>query len=116
MKALFYTLLLSLATVYAQSDPLKQLSDLAAAGNGLITLDAQLFDVLTSPKRTWSASIQFTALAKNRNCMPCKCVPLSSLSVLSNGVAESSILPSPRSQKLGPMLLLIRENSTSLQP
>ncbi|KAF5315854.1 hypothetical protein D9611_004706 [Ephemerocybe angulata] len=72
MKSLLYLPLLCLGLVYAQKDPLKQLSELAAAGNGVITLDGTTFDILTSPKRTWSASIQFTALAKNRQCMPCR--------------------------------------------
>ncbi|RXW20744.1 hypothetical protein EST38_g5110 [Candolleomyces aberdarensis] len=72
MKGLFSSLFLCLGLVYAQQDSLKKLTELAAAGNGVIHLDSQSFDLLTSPKRTWSASIQFTALSKNRNCVPCK--------------------------------------------
>lgn len=52
----------------------KQLADLAAAGNGVIKLDPKSFDLLTSPKRTWSASIQLTALDGRRKCFPCKLV------------------------------------------
>lgn len=72
MKALFASLFLCLGLVSAQQDSLKKLTELAAAGNGVIHLDGPTFDILTSPKRTWSASIQFTALSKNRMCNPCK--------------------------------------------
>jgi len=50
----------------------KQLTDLATAGNGVIKLDPKTFDLLTSSKRTWSASIQLTALDGRRKCFPCK--------------------------------------------
>ncbi|KAL0946875.1 hypothetical protein HGRIS_013041 [Hohenbuehelia grisea] len=50
----------------------QKLVDLAAAGNGLISLDGDSFDLLISPKRTWSATIQFTALDARRRCTPCK--------------------------------------------
>ncbi|KDR81638.1 hypothetical protein GALMADRAFT_239708 [Galerina marginata CBS 339.88] len=52
--------------------PQQQLVQLASAGNGVIKLNAETYDVLTSPKRTWSASIQFTALDPRRRCNPCK--------------------------------------------
>ncbi|KAF8163316.1 oligosaccharyl transferase subunit OST3/OST6 family [Crassisporium funariophilum] len=54
--------------------PHQQLIQLSAAGasNGIIKLDADTFDLLTSPKRTWSASIQLTALDARRKCNPCK--------------------------------------------
>ena len=52
----------------------QQLVDLAAAGNGLIKLDDTIFDLLTSGKRNWSASVHFTALDKRRRCSPCKSV------------------------------------------
>ncbi|KAJ3725934.1 hypothetical protein EV361DRAFT_877204 [Lentinula raphanica] len=49
-----------------------QLVSRAAAGNGVIRLDASTFDLLTAPSRDWSASIHFTALDKRRRCAPCK--------------------------------------------
>ena len=51
----------------AQAD----LEKLAAGGDGLIRLNQATFDVLTSPKRSWSASILFTALDPRRRCHPC---------------------------------------------
>ncbi|KAG6887219.1 hypothetical protein C0992_013350, partial [Termitomyces sp. T32_za158] len=56
----------------AVQDPVQQLSELAAAGNGVINLDSNTFDLLTSPQRTWSVSVQMTALDSRRKCMPCK--------------------------------------------
>ncbi|KAF4576579.1 OST3/OST6 family protein [Pleurotus pulmonarius] len=56
----------------ASKDALNTLVDLAAAGNGLINLDGNTFDLLTSPKRNWSASIQFTAMDQRRRCAPCR--------------------------------------------
>ncbi|OAX44674.1 hypothetical protein K503DRAFT_728980 [Rhizopogon vinicolor AM-OR11-026] len=50
----------------------EQLVDLAAAGNGLIKLNEKTYDLLTSSKRDWSASIHFTALSPQRRCAPCK--------------------------------------------
>lgn len=49
-----------------------QLVKLAAAGNGVIQLDEDTFNLLTHPKRTWSAAIQFTAMDKRRRCSPCR--------------------------------------------
>ncbi|KAI0054092.1 oligosaccharyl transferase subunit OST3/OST6 family [Auriscalpium vulgare] len=45
---------------------------LAAQSGGIIKLNAQTYDLLTSPTRDWSASIQFTALDKRRRCSPCR--------------------------------------------
>ncbi|KAH7889676.1 hypothetical protein F5I97DRAFT_1801624 [Phlebopus sp. FC_14] len=56
----------------AKKSPHEELVELAAAGNGLIRLDERIYDLLTSPKRTWSASIQLTALNPQRRCAPCK--------------------------------------------
>ena len=53
-----------------------KLVKLAAAGNGVINLDESTFNLLTHPKRTWSAAIQFTAMDKRRRCNPCRCVPV----------------------------------------
>ncbi|TFK42567.1 oligosaccharyl transferase subunit OST3/OST6 family [Crucibulum laeve] len=69
MRSLFALLLLPFA--FAAKDPQQQLVDLSTAGNGVIKLDATTFDLLTSPKRTWSAAIQLTALDKRRRCTPC---------------------------------------------
>ncbi|PPQ66066.1 hypothetical protein CVT26_010808 [Gymnopilus dilepis] len=71
MKAVFVAALLSLSSCFALS-PQQQLSQLASAGNGIIKLNAETYDLLTSPKRNWSASIQFTALDARRKCSPCK--------------------------------------------
>jgi oligosaccharyltransferase complex subunit gamma len=66
--------LLSLPAIVlaAQDSPHKQLVKLAAANNGVINLDPKTFELLTSPERDWSTSIQFTALDKKRKCGPCK--------------------------------------------
>ncbi|KAJ6496693.1 hypothetical protein C8R47DRAFT_353361 [Mycena vitilis] len=53
-------------------DARQQLVALAAAGGGLIKLDAASYDLLTAPDRDWSASIEFTALDTRRRCAPCK--------------------------------------------
>lgn len=68
---LLVSLLVLLPLCLATSEH-QQLKNLAAAGNGLIKLDSTSFDILTSPKRTWSASIQLTALDKRRKCNPCQ--------------------------------------------
>jgi len=49
-----------------------QLIQLAKANNGVIPLNEASFTALTNSKRTWSASIQFTAMDKRRRCTPCK--------------------------------------------
>ncbi|KAF9052647.1 oligosaccharyl transferase subunit OST3/OST6 family [Panaeolus papilionaceus] len=74
MRSLFISSLFSIAlsTFAFAVSPAEQLAQLAAAGNGIIKLDADTFDLLTSPKRTWSASVQLTALDPRRRCMPCK--------------------------------------------
>ncbi|KAJ6547581.1 oligosaccharyl transferase subunit OST3/OST6 family [Mycena capillaripes] len=66
--------LVSLAfTRAAPADDTRQkLVALAAAGGGLIKLDSASYDLLTSPNRDWSASIEFTALDTRRRCAPCK--------------------------------------------
>lgn len=69
MKALLALLLAPLALA---ASPHERLLKLAQQGNGIIKLDATSFDLLTSPKRTWSTSIQLTALDKRRKCIPCK--------------------------------------------
>ncbi|KAJ7172460.1 hypothetical protein C8R46DRAFT_1086003 [Mycena filopes] len=75
-------MLLSLLPLLALLSPLaraappdgahQKLVALAAAGGGLIKLDAASYDLLTTPNRDWSASIQFTALDSRRRCAPCK--------------------------------------------
>jgi len=49
-----------------------RLIQLAESNNGVITLDESSFNALTNPKRTWSASIQFTAMDSSRRCTPCR--------------------------------------------
>lgn len=68
---LLVSLLVLLPLCLATSE-YQQLKNLAAAGNGLIKLDSSSFDILTSSKRTWSASIQLTALDSRRKCNPCQ--------------------------------------------
>ena len=65
-------LALPLTALASKEDPRQQLVKLAAENNGIINLDAKSFDLLTSPKRDWSASILFTALDKKRRCGPCR--------------------------------------------
>lgn len=74
MKYLFALLSLPFCIAAAAQDPAEQLAQLASAGNGVIKLDSTTFDILTSPKRTWSVSVQLTALDKRRKCVPCKSV------------------------------------------
>ena len=69
-SALFFSLF---AIVSALSSH-QQLSNLAATSNGVITLDADSFDLITAPNRNWSAAIQLTALDPKRRCAPCKSV------------------------------------------
>ncbi|KAF9454505.1 oligosaccharyl transferase subunit OST3/OST6 family, partial [Macrolepiota fuliginosa MF-IS2] len=69
MKAFLAVLLAPLALAASSTD---QLIKLANQGGGIIKLDPKSFDLITSPKRTWSASIQLTALDKRRKCIPCK--------------------------------------------
>ncbi|KAI9510904.1 hypothetical protein F5148DRAFT_1298248 [Russula earlei] len=56
----------------AQGSAHERLVKLAAENNGIIKLDTTTFDLLTSPKRDWSASVHFTALDKKRRCGPCR--------------------------------------------
>lgn len=69
LLASIFLLPLSLAAT-----PQQRLVQLANAGNGIIKLDAETFDVLLDPKRTWSASVQLTALDRKRGCHPCRSV------------------------------------------
>jgi len=65
--------LLVLPLVFASQDNSRQqLVKLAVEDNGAINLDPKTFDLLTSPKRDWSASVLFTALDKKRRCGPCR--------------------------------------------
>ena len=70
--ALLLPLTLVSAALEAEHDKLVKL---AAAGSGVIQLDEATFDLLTHPKRTWSAAIQFTAMDNRRRCNPCRSVP-----------------------------------------
>lgn len=54
------------------ASPQEELAKLAAAGNGVIRLNPSTYDLLTAPKRTWSASVHFTAQDPRRRCHPCK--------------------------------------------
>ncbi|EIM90055.1 oligosaccharyl transferase subunit OST3/OST6 family [Stereum hirsutum FP-91666 SS1] len=61
-----------LSVLAAKQSPHDTLVKLAAANNGVIRLNAEVFDLLTTPTRDWTSSIQFTALDKKRRCAPCK--------------------------------------------
>ena len=61
--------------ILAAESPVEQFVALAnSSPDGVIRLNEQLFDLLSAPKRNWSAVIQFTALGKNMRCTPCKYV------------------------------------------
>lgn len=47
---------------------------LAAKNNGLIRLDDDMFNLITSSDRDWSVMVQFTALTSTYKCEPCKYV------------------------------------------
>ncbi|KAJ7155947.1 hypothetical protein C8R43DRAFT_416302 [Mycena crocata] len=72
LSPFFALISLPLAWAASASDTHQKLVALAAAGGGLIKLDSASFDLLTSPNRDWSASIEFTALDSRRRCAPCK--------------------------------------------
>ena len=69
LLASIFLLPLSLAAT-----PQQRLVQLADAGNGNIKLDAETFDLLLNPKRTWSASVHLTAMDRRRGCHPCRSV------------------------------------------
>jgi len=58
------------------ASPQQELAKLAVEGNGVIRLNPSTYDLLTSPKRTWSASVHFTAMDPRRRCHPCMFVAL----------------------------------------
>lgn len=70
------TLLAVPLLVLAADSPHQTLVKAAAANNGLIKLNPDLFDVITGPNRNWTASVHFTALDKRRRCAPCRCETL----------------------------------------
>ncbi|PBK96885.1 oligosaccharyl transferase subunit OST3/OST6 family [Armillaria gallica] len=71
-RSLCASVLLLVPAVLAADDVQAKLVSLAAAGNGLIHLNAQTYELLTTSNRNWSAAIQFTALDKRRRCEPCR--------------------------------------------
>ncbi|KAJ6561665.1 oligosaccharyl transferase subunit OST3/OST6 family [Mycena capillaripes] len=72
-----------LARAAAFDDAHQKLVTIAAAGGGVIQLDTASYDLLTTANRTWSASIEFTALQTRDRCDPC------SISVKCSGVHPS---------------------------
>jgi len=58
--------------VASANSPHEELIRLANNKNGVIKLNSQNWDLLTSPKRTWSVVVQLTALDKAYKCQPCK--------------------------------------------
>jgi hypothetical protein len=68
------SVLLLLPFIYALT-PHEELVKLAKSSpNGIIKLNDKTYDLITGPKRTWSASIQYTALDPRRRCNPCRFV------------------------------------------
>lgn len=55
-----------------------QLIDLAAQNGGVVPVDAVLFEQMTEKDRDWSMVMQFTAMAPNMKCTPCRYVAQSS--------------------------------------
>jgi oligosaccharyltransferase complex subunit gamma len=72
MKTLLLAASIVLLPLSLAITPQQRLVQLANAGNGNIKLDAETFDVLLDPKRTWSASVHLTAMDKRRGCHPCR--------------------------------------------
>ncbi|KAF7312939.1 hypothetical protein MKEN_00978500 [Mycena kentingensis (nom. inval.)] len=69
--ALFCSVLVSARTELDPQTPKEQLIAFAAAGDGVIALDAAKFALLTVKDRTWSASIEFTARSTKWGCGAC---------------------------------------------
>jgi oligosaccharyltransferase complex subunit gamma len=72
----------------------QQLADLSVAGKGVINLDSNTFDLLTSPNRDWSVSVLLTALDKKRRCLPCKLVRLTFIPLATNRLTNREFDPS----------------------
>lgn len=67
----------SLALAKSTVSPHEQLKAMAAASpDGVIKLDENSWDLLTSPKREWSAVVQLTALGNTFKCAPCRYVSI----------------------------------------
>jgi oligosaccharyltransferase complex subunit gamma len=65
--------LVASADVVAADASHSQLVKLAATSpNGVIQLDSRTFDLVTSARRNWSATIHLTAMDPRRRCGPCK--------------------------------------------
>jgi oligosaccharyltransferase complex subunit gamma len=60
------------APLVLAASTLEDLQSRADQGSGIIKLDPYSYGLLTSPTRTWSASVQLTALDKRRKCSPCR--------------------------------------------
>src|SRR5258706_5146265 len=60
----------------------KSFASLAANNGGIIPLDDDLFNKLTAADRTWSATVQLTALGKTMKCAPCRYTHYSLISPL----------------------------------
>jgi oligosaccharyltransferase complex subunit gamma len=76
---------LSALQAFAASSPSAlhtRLIDLAAKNGGLIPVDATLFEQITTNNRDWSVALQFTAMAPNMKCAPCRYVSSSSSPVV----------------------------------
>lgn len=71
-KLLFALALTHLCLVAAKTthETFIELAD--ATPDGVIRLNEETFELLTSSKRNYSALVQFTAMGKNMKCTPCK--------------------------------------------
>jgi len=118
MRAVFRLALFSLSFCLVTSkEPQQQLVELAAANGGVINLDESTYNLLSSPKRTWSASVQFTAMDKRRKCAPCKSVDVLSTILPFNdaSIEEHLNLPGKQWPNLGPLSLNQRVTVTFSQ-
>lgn len=70
------SLFLSFAhSVLADDDARAKFAKLAQSNGGVVKLDSKLHDEIVKPGRDWSVVIEYTAMGKEFNCVPCAYVP-----------------------------------------
>ncbi|KLO10678.1 dolichyl-diphosphooligosaccharide-protein glycotransferase [Schizopora paradoxa] len=73
IKQFLWALLLVPFGLAASSSPHERLVQLAdASSDGIIQLNDETFDLVTSSKRDWSVVLQLTAMDKKMRCSPCR--------------------------------------------
>ena len=73
IKQFLWALLLVPLSLAASSSPHERLVELAdASSDGVIQLNDETFDLVTSSKRNWSVVLQLTAMDKKMRCSPCR--------------------------------------------